>query len=72
VSEIILILRRTEGDKIKMLIDPHVKWPLFVPDFNETSNFATDFRKKYSSTKFQENATNGNRVVPCGRTDRQA
>jgi len=28
--------------------------------------------EKYSSIKFQENATNGSRVVPCGRTDRQA
>ena len=26
--------------------------------------------EKYSNTKFRENPSNSNRVVPCGRTDR--
>jgi len=28
--------------------------------------------KKYSNIRFHENLSNGNRVVPCGQTDRQA
>jgi len=27
--------------------------------------------EKYSNIEFHENPPNGNRVVPCGRTDRQ-
>jgi hypothetical protein len=27
--------------------------------------------EKYSSTKFHENPSNGNRVIPCGQRDRQ-
>jgi len=27
------------------------------------------FQKMYSNTKFHENPSCGNRVVPCGRTD---
>jgi hypothetical protein len=47
-----------------------VKYPLFLSYFNETLSFSTDFRK-YSNIKLLENPSNGDRVVPCGRTDRQ-
>jgi hypothetical protein len=40
-----LILRRTERDMIKMYICLHVKYPLFLSDFNETWIFVTDFWK---------------------------
>jgi len=36
LSETFLILRRNERDVIKMYIGLHVKYPLFLSDFNET------------------------------------
>jgi len=36
LSGIFLILRITERDTIKLYIYPHVKYPLFLLDFNET------------------------------------
>jgi hypothetical protein len=52
LSETFLILRRTERDVIKMYIGLHVKYPLFLSDFNETRIFSTDFRKilKYQTS----------------------
>ena len=46
----------------------HVKYPLFLSDFDETWIFSTNF-EKYSNIKFHENPSGGSRVVPCGRTD---
>jgi hypothetical protein len=58
-----------------MYIGLGVKFPLFLPDFNESWIFCTDLRKKYSNIKFYENQSSGRRVVSCkeagGRTDRQ-
>jgi hypothetical protein len=45
LSEIIFILKRIERDMIKMYIGLHVKYPLFLSDFNETWISSTDFRK---------------------------
>ena len=46
LSEIFLILRRNEQGMIKkMYFGVHVKYPLFLSDFNETWICATDFRK---------------------------
>ena len=36
LSETFLILRRTERDRSKMHIELHVKYPLFLSDFNES------------------------------------
>jgi hypothetical protein len=47
----------------------HVKCLSFLSDFNETGIFSTDFQKKNSDIKFHKNASNGNRVFPCGRTN---
>jgi hypothetical protein len=45
-SEKFIILRRNEQDMIKkMYIVVHVKYPLFLSDFNETWIFVTDFQK---------------------------
>ena len=65
-----LILRRTERDTMKDAYDLHVKYMLFLSDFNETSNFVDGFSKKFSNIKFHENQASGSRVVPCGQTDR--
>jgi len=58
----------------KMYIGIHVKYPLFISDFNEILMLSTYFRKlsKYS---VHENLSNGSQVVPRGRaygeTDRR-
>jgi hypothetical protein len=46
----------------------HVKYPLFLSNFNKTRISSTGFRKilKYD---FHENQSGGSRVVPCGRTE---
>jgi len=49
----------------------HVKYSLFVSDFNETWIFLDSSSKKYSYNKFYENPSSGSQVVPCGRTDGQ-
>ena len=45
LSGTFLIFRRTERDMIKSVYWSHVKYPLFLSDFNETWIFLTDFRK---------------------------
>jgi len=45
-SEKFLILRIIERGVIKMCIGLHVKYRLFLSDFNETLVFWTDIRKK--------------------------
>jgi len=51
----------------KMYIDLHVKYSLFLSDFNETWIFS--IFKKYSNIKFHENPSSGSQVVPCGPAD---
>jgi hypothetical protein len=53
-AETFLILRRNEWDVIKMYIDLHVKYPLFLSDFNETWIFSKDFRKKPQIQNFMK------------------
>ena len=52
-----------------MYVGVHVKYTLFLLDFNEPRIFWTIF-EKYSNAKFDENPSSGSRGVPCGRTDR--
>jgi len=51
-----------------MYIGLHVKYPLFLPDFNENLILPTDFRI-ILSIKFNENPSCGRRNFLCGRTD---
>ena len=46
-SKTFLILKRTERAMIKNCKDLHVKYPLFVSDFNETWIFSACFRKMF-------------------------
>jgi hypothetical protein len=51
-----------------MYIGVHVRYPLFLSDFNESWIFSTDFQK-YSNIKCNENTSNGTWVFPCGWKD---
>ena len=46
----------------------HIKYPLFLSDFNENRIFLTDFQK-ISNIKFNQNPSSGSRVVACGQMD---
>ena len=59
LSEIFLILRRTERDVVKMYIGVHVKYPLFLSDFNATWIFSTDFSKNTQISNFMK-------ILPVG------
>jgi hypothetical protein len=52
-----------------MYTDLHVKYQLFLSDFNETSTFTTIFKK--TNIKFHGNPPGKSRVVPRGHTDRR-
>jgi len=51
-----------------MYIGLHVKYPVFLSDFNE-SEFYRQILETYPNAKFHENPFSGNQVVPCGQTD---
>jgi hypothetical protein len=71
-SEIFLILRIILRDSHKCTLVFLVKYPLFLSDFNYTSDFSDRFSEKKKSwiTKCHQNPSRRSRVVPCGRTDR--
>jgi hypothetical protein len=46
---------------IKVYFGPHIKYPLFLLDVNETWIFSTDFRK-IIIIKFHENPCGGSRI----------
>jgi hypothetical protein len=46
----------------------HVKYPLFLSDFNATWILSVDYWK-HSHIKFYENLSSGSTVVPCAQTD---
>ena len=70
--ETFLIQRIIELDMIKMCIELHVKYPLFLSDFKDTRIFSTDFRQiiKYELSR---KSVQWNRVVLWGlmQTDGQ-
>ena len=70
LSEIFLILRRTERE---MFIDVYwssCKVSVILVAFYETWIFLTDFRKKITNIRFNEYMFSWSRVDQCGRTDR--
>ena len=60
---------RVERDVNKNVFGLHVKYTLFLSDFNEICFF--DNFSKITHINFRENPSSGRRVVPCGRTDGQ-
>ena len=69
LSEIFFILR-IQPDIVTSVKSSHVKYPLFLSDFNKTYVFMIDLKKKNSSNiKFHENMSSGRIVVPGGHTD---
>ena len=70
LSETFLAVRRTERDVIK-----NVHWSsckvsvILVSEFNE---IGISWTEESSNIKFHESPSSGSRVVPYGRTDRQA
>ena len=49
----------------------HVKYPLFLSDFNEKLEFSRQVFEKYSNIKFHENPFSGSQTVLCGLPDTQ-
>ena len=68
LSERIFILSRTERNVIINVHTSHVKYPLFLSDFNKTWIFRTEFVKKLEY-QIHENPSSGSPAVPWGRTD---
>jgi hypothetical protein len=67
-----IVLRRIDRYIIiSTYIGLHVKYPLFLSDFNGTWLFSIEFGKKYWNIKFHENPPIGSRVISDGRIDRQ-
>ena len=53
---------------IKTYIGLHVKYPLFLSDFNETE-LSRQIFDRYSNIRFYEILSSGSRAVSCGQTD---
>ena len=69
LSETFLILRRIQRDIITMYIGLYVKYR-YCCQILMKLEFSRQIFEKYSNIKFHENPYSGNRVVPCGQTDR--
>ena len=70
LSQIFVILRRTERDMFKNDYWSTWKVSTILVRFKWSFNFLRRFFffEKYSNTKFHENPSSGSRVVPCGQT----
>jgi hypothetical protein len=53
-----------------MYIGCHVKYPLFLSDFNE-NQLSQQIFEKSPNIKFHKNPSSGSQVVPCERKDRR-
>jgi hypothetical protein len=69
LSETFLILRRTERDIAKNVC-LHIKYRYSCQIFMKLE-FSRHVFEKYSNIKFRENPSSVNRIVQCGRTDRE-
>jgi hypothetical protein len=70
-SETFLILRRTQRDIVtQTYTGRHVKYPSFVPDFNDTV-FSQQIFEEPKIIKFHGNPSSGVRNIPCGQTEKQ-
>jgi hypothetical protein len=56
-----------------MYVDPYVKYPLFLSDFNETRIFSRDFRKNTQMSNFMKIHPVGAELFhAAGQTDEHA
>ena len=69
LTERFFILNRITWDMVKMYIGLHVKYPLFLSDFNEILIFSKDFSKKSQISNFMKIHPVGAELVRK-RTDR--
>jgi hypothetical protein len=71
LCETFLILRRNERDMINSIqhIGRNVQYRRCSCQILIKLEFSRQNFEKYSSVKFNENPSNGSRVVPCGQTD---
>jgi len=51
---------------VKGLIDLHIKYPIFLSDFNQTG-ISRQIFEKFSNVRFHENASSGIRVFHADR-----
>jgi len=70
LSGTLLILRRTERNRIKSYVGLQVQCRYSYPILMKLEFFSVYFRKKRSNLKFHENPSSGSRVVALGQTDR--
>ena len=72
LSEAFLILRRIRRrDIVTNVRRPSYKVPIIRFRFLKKSDFSLQIFEKTSDIKVHENPSTLNRVVPCGKTDRQ-
>jgi hypothetical protein len=69
ISETFIIQGRIFQDTVISLHRSSCKVQVFLIRCYGNFSFVCRFIKKYSYTKFHENPSSGNRVVPCGQTD---
>ena len=69
LCKIFLILIRIQRDIVINVRTSHVKYSLFLSNFNETLIFSADFPKKKTNIKFYQNPSCGSRVLHANRHD---
>ena len=67
-SGILFIQEDLSETSSEMYIGFHVKYPLFLSDFNEPEFSQQNF-ETYSNKNFHENSSSGSPIVPRGQTD---
>jgi len=67
-SKKVLLWRLNIADNNKTFLSLHVRYPIFLPDFNEIWIFSTDLHK-VPSIRFHGNTSSESRADACGQAD---